>query len=344
MSYRKPGFALGSRPMPSSDGPATDAAPPPGLNARTRTMAAHDPHAPVGAMRAFAAVHPFLHAAAADGPGLLVSVVGPTGVVVAQDLLRPHDSATIGRHTECRIQVTSPDVSLRHLHAQVLPSATGVRVRVWDLQTGQPFRTEDGAQASAVVADGPLFITLGSYTFAFLATVPQVAEHPDEAWADLPPREFAAKNHSVVAAAAVARPTGEEKVKAARTAPITRIPAPTSLVSSHVPPHLRFARLTIEAQGRRLAHDVSLDDLRRGVLVGRYDRCQLGQVCETTVSRVHLLVVAVDDRIYAFDTASTNGTEYDGVRVASVRLGRSETLELGGETRLSWQTLARAAA
>src|SRR5690606_2815318 len=51
--------------------------------------------------------------------------------------------------------------------------------------------------------------------------------------------------------------------------------------------------------------------IHRGILLGRYERCDVDGsklLTSESISRVHLLVVEVSDRVYAIDTASTNGT------------------------------------
>jgi hypothetical protein len=59
--------------------------------------------------------------------------------------------------------------------------------------------------------------------------------------------------------------------------------------------------------GQQAAHD--------GILLGRYDRCDgtgLSPLAQEGISRVHLLLASVDDRLYAIDTASSNGTRKAG--------------------------------
>ena len=74
--------------------------------------------------------------------------------------------------------------------------------------------------------------------------------------------------------------------------------------------------------------------LRQGVLLGRYERCQLlGHLGPATeqISRVHLLVIQLDGALWAVDTASSNGTCSDGEAVKVVRLQQGTHLELAGE-------------
>jgi pSer/pThr/pTyr-binding forkhead associated (FHA) protein len=49
------------------------------------------------------------------------------------------------------------------------------------------------------------------------------------------------------------------------------------------------------------------EDLARGVLLGRYDRC-VERFDANEISRVHLLIARVGGDLVAIDTASTNGS------------------------------------
>ena len=77
-------------------------------------------------------------------------------------------------------------------------------------------------------------------------------------------------------------------------------------------------------------------ELERGLLLGRYDRCQ-GRLDDGMVSRVHALVLKRKDELLVIDTASTNGTDVI-FGAAQVDLGilrratiapRTVTLKLG---------------
>jgi len=297
---------------------------------------------PVTAPRAFAAIHPRLVEAAAHGPGVVLGVVGPLGTLVSDLVLRPNQCAMLGRHTSCRVRFEDPGLSLRHLAVHVEPVSGGLRTRVWDLHTSTPFRTEDGLHATAVVADGPLFITVGQYTIGMLAVDAQIAADTDVAWAALPPREFRTQAHADVSATSEPVPDSPRSVRRSSTR-ITRIPQLSRLVPRTLPTGLLFAQIAIDAGPRILVHDLALEHLRRGVLLGRYERCQAGHHCDESVSRVHLVIVAIGDTVWAIDTASTNGTTLNGDELRSARLTGDDTLSMAG-TVLYWRTFAAAAA
>ena len=60
-------------------------------------------------------------------------------------------SLIIGRHTECGLRLTSDGVSLRQLALYAQPESpdTAPVIRLWDLNTEQPFFTEDGQPSAA---------------------------------------------------------------------------------------------------------------------------------------------------------------------------------------------------
>jgi hypothetical protein len=94
------------------------------------------------------------------------------------------------------------------------------------------------------------------------------------------------------------------------------------------------------AAGSSTEFEVGDDDLERGVLIGRYMRCQLGSDADC-MSRIHLFVVADGDEVWAVDTASTNGTRYLGNHVAAAGLGERAVLTLADFVRLRWRRFSR---
>jgi hypothetical protein len=92
----------------------------------------------------------------------------------------------------------------------------------------------------------------------------------------------------------------------------------------------------------RIGHD----PLKDGVLLGRYARCDGagGLADDATLSRVHALLIQIDDSMLVVDTASSNGTWEHGERP------RSRVFMLDGNTgsssarpRARWRWAAEAA-
>ncbi|MGH9260076.1 MAG: FHA domain-containing protein, partial [Acidimicrobiales bacterium] len=78
----------------------------------------------------------------------------------------------------------------------------------------------------------------------------------------------------------------------------------------------------------------------RGVLLGRYPRCdggRLGVLCDPAISRVHALVIEIAGAHYVIDAGSTNGVWIGADRARMARLIPGLTVALaGGIATLEW--------
>lgn len=91
--------------------------------------------------------------------------------------------------------------------------------------------------------------------------------------------------------------------------------------------------LRVEAGDRVDRMALGASALERGVLVGRADRCA-SILTASRISRVHVLVIAIDGQVVAVDTGSTNGVFRDPeakVRARVVVLSRGEQAALVDE-------------
>lgn len=246
--------------------------------------------------------------------------------------------AVVGRHNHCDLVAGAPGLSLRHL--AVLVRATSLdelRVRVLDLNTEHHFYDEAGRPLMAVMADGPLFLRVGGLNFVALRT-PEPGGWPDDpeaAYRSLPERLFLEEKDPQPV-----RP----RVRAPHDPQVTRVlsmPRPLAetaeLCGENEPPR---GRITLHLKGDLLDRRIGSDALSRGVLLGRYERCQLSLGNDSMISRVHLLLVAEGDEVLAVDTGSTNGTEYQGRQIRIHRLEDGDSLELAGELTTTWRSLA----
>jgi hypothetical protein len=97
---------------------------------------------------------------------------------------------------------------------------------------------------------------------------------------------------------------------------------------------------TLELVGPRNRGTIRIghDELRDGVLLGRYARCNNAQLADDpSLSRVHALLIQIDDAILAIDTASLNGTrEGDQPKARLIQLQGDTELVLGTSTRARW--------
>ena len=71
----------------------------------------------------------------------------------------------------------------------------------------------------------------------------------------------------------------------------------------------RHGSLLLRARSGVMRVEVTDDDLQRGLLIGRSRRCVIGRGFDENdgLSRVHALILGLDDGVYAFDLASRYG-------------------------------------
>ncbi len=107
-----------------------------------------------------------------------------------------------------------------------------------------------------------------------------------------------------------------------------------------------LGHLTVSSRGKAQRIAVGEHAAGAGILLGRYDRCDThgaSVVSHHGISRVHLLVLAVGESVYAIDTGSTNGTFVAGsdAEVRISRLDADHELILGDElARVTWRPRA----
>jgi hypothetical protein len=266
-------------------------------------------------------------------PRLAMVGVHADGTVATAEV-PPDGFAVLGRHTRCDLVLDDPGLSLRHLVAHWTGGPTPT-VRLWDLRTAQPFVTEDGRSTSSVVAEGMLFCSVGPVALLFVPLEAiTFAMDADDAWSHLPQRRFA-----------TLRPAREHAPRRSRgEVTITHTLPPLVFGVFDPEPGRAVAELSLEVPGGRAVRRVSEEQLDRGLLFGRYERCQLSLDTDGWLSRVHLLVVRFGGRVWAIDTASTNGTRHNGVLVSALALGTHTRLALGRSCLVGWQVLPDAPA
>ncbi|MET0405003.1 MAG: FHA domain-containing protein [Cystobacter sp.] len=280
----------------------------------------------------------------ARGPTVLGVAVDEHLQVVGSVDIEPGQSVTVGRHTACGLHLPSESVSLRQLVVYAQSGAPGAPpdIRLWDLNTQQPFFTEDGEPNGAVIARGLLYVAVDGYALLFMPTRgfsgrawPEDAE---AAWSQLPPRQFIDQRSCSTDLGPPPRPRGAGQPPPSR---IIRVDAPKPL-SGQDRPESAWGSLRLVGAGQREEHYISLSRLEQGVLLGRYDRC--GIVLASSglgLSRVHLLLIRMGDEVLAIDTASSNGTWRGPVEVQTTALEDSDSLELGESLLIHWRRLSR---
>lgn len=298
--------------------------------------------------RSLARMPPLAQRAEDNGPGhRLVWVRGPS---FASTSISANGEAftVVGRHTQCGVVLPDdPSVALRHvLVRSVLLPAGGVALRVFDLHTDIGFVLPDGTRHTSIFAEGPIAIALGSYALVALPTESPGNELPGEMPApvvDTPPDV----RQQLEALAVAMSPYRVNARPLNRHSRITLMPCPV-MVGEPMPQSL--GRLTggrhaiTLARGQRSATmSITDDDLVRGVMIGRSEKCHsemLRRITDESTSRTHVLVLREGPMVYAYDLASTHGTYVNGMptrRVALSDAGSSVTLGRGDNAvHLAW--------
>jgi hypothetical protein len=258
--------------------------------------------------------------------------------------------AIAGRHPLCDISLAhDPTVSLRHALIGARATAGELRVRLLDLQSGGGFVTEDGRRCAALTADGAIFARIGLYHL-FLLPTGSLAPLPwgrtaEETWATIPERVYRDCRVDVRPPPLVAQPAvqpGPRALPARRPTIITQIIDPPGMLRPFRPvPGARgpaVARIELGSKAGFEHFVVHEAELERGLLVGRYDRCQIG-ARDHALSRVHLLVIRDGDSFWTVDTASSNGTTWNGESVRRAPLKDGSLLVLARGLALRWRAV-----
>jgi hypothetical protein len=303
----------------------------------------------------FLRVYPRLRAILrrAAAPSFLLACEGPWGGVDHTTLpLCDQDSShrVLGRHTACDVFLgKDPSLSLRHLLASAWLDAEGTpQLRVLDLGGEVKMRLHNGTQSAGFRTDGPCVASLGaSALFLLLVDGREWPDDPHEAWDLLAAREVLEQHESrndtefirtVRPRLRLVRPAPEAILSGSddNSTLIVQLAAPSELLE--LPPDSPGAIGYLTLPGDRFVR-LSPSDLARGVLVGRYERCELGGALfsdANTVSRVHLCLALDPTGLWAIDTCSTNGTWHEGNPIQAIKVGASATFTLGGQP-LTWQ-------
>ncbi len=291
-----------------------------------------------------------------EEPGLAVIAVDErsgraAGLVRLCARVERHVAAIVGRHDACDLYVTgSAQLALRHL-AIILDPVTswragdkGVRYRVLDLRTTEGFHDEEGRPLRGLRSEGPGVLTCAHHAM-FLLPLGDPTDWPtsaEDAWNCMPERVYFDE--------ADAFPQGSMP----RMMPVSAHPSPhqrrTIVTRTQGPRDSAICMLTddgdlagtLELTGPNWRETIAIGRraLDEGVLLGRYSRCdgaaKLAQ--DATLSRVHALLIQIDNSVLVVDTASSNGTWEQGQRPRArvFSLDGDSELVLGKVTRARW--------
>lgn len=297
---------------------------------------------------------------AALEPGIVLAAVQSTSGRVACMSLQARteraNAAIIGRHTRADLRLRGDDsVPLRHIAAVTFPhdpaGQTAPRVLLADLHTSQGFEDETGALRLAVLTEGPCLLRSGDHAVYCLPArlARGLPTDPERAWEALPERVHLERTRGIrpadtgmrTAAAPVRSGPGQGTVSRVMPVQPPVMLDPERLLERDEAPLGELAIHTRTGTHRTL--QVGRQALRRGVLVGRYERCVtpvLRSIELDSISRVHLLLIELDGRHHAIDTASRNGVFADGEPVRVIALEHGTRLDLAAEAAiLHWRLL-----
>jgi hypothetical protein len=265
----------------------------------------------------------------------------------------------VGRHGQCDLFLDGDAaLSLRHLVVIVEPATdwggpggADVRYRLVDLRTGTGFIDEAGRMLEAATALGPAFVMVGRYLLLCFPTGGD--EWPRElesALALLPERIYVderdaepdrwqrqrrgfAEGTNVEDTSVKPAPVGASVITAVRGPARARIAAVDG-------GEARIGQFELSSRLGRDVIDVGAEALRRGLLLGRYSRCDTAgarSLALERISRVHVLVIEIAGRVWMIDAASTNGIAVGGKSVRVHAIGDGEQLDLGGAGAVRWR-------
>jgi hypothetical protein len=292
-----------------------------------------------------------------DEPGLAIIAIDedtgrPAGIVRLTARVQRPVAAIIGRHDHCDLYLAGRDeLSLRQL-AVVLepvtswtPGATNVRYRILDLRTTEAMTGEDGKRMRGLVAEGPAIVRCGGYTL-FALPLGDPSDWPasaEDAWSMLPARVYLDEIPPDIARGSLPRmPASPSRSSGAHATHITRTHGPRDSGMKLVEGDAT-GMLELHTPKRTVTLAIGESALKDGVLIGRYDRCDATDAAheDTSISRVHALLIRIEDRLLLIDTASSNGTFERGEQVRVVVIDADTEMRLGKKTYARWRTVAR---
>nr|HEX4316414.1 FHA domain-containing protein [Kofleriaceae bacterium] len=293
-----------------------------------------------------------------DEPGLAIVAVDATtgraaGLVRLSARVGRPVTAIVGRHDHCDLFLDNDArLPLRQLAVVLAPVKSWERgrpeihYRVFDLRTQDGVRDEDNRALRGLRAEGPAILRVGGYVL-FMLPIGDPTDWPasaDDAWQQLPERVYLDELTHAPGGSLSHLKLPKDNGRT-RHSVVYRTAGPRD-TSVRLAAGEAVGELEITSRDRSVTFSVGAEALRDGVLLGRYARCDAaaGVAEDNSMSRVHLLLVQVDDQLLAIDTASSRGTKLadstdgDHVRIAVVE--REISLVLGKRTSVRWRWVA----
>ena len=245
-----------------------------------------------------------------DEPGVALIAIDeasamPVGMACVRARVDRHVCAIIGRHDRCDLFLPGSDqLALRQLAVIVSPvrnwraGTADVSFQMLDLRTAGGMVDEQTRHLRGLRSEGPTFVRCGGYLVLALP-LGDATDWPvsaDDAWAFLPERVYFDERPDRVRGSVVAIPPRRDP----QITSVVRLAGPSEIGMVAARPDELAGRLEIRGPMGKGAIDVGRQALSDGVLLGRYARCDgAGLAADDSVSRVHLLLAHVDDRLLA---------------------------------------------
>jgi len=287
---------------------------------------------------------------AVDEPGVaLVAVDELTGNAMGMACLRArvdrHVTAIVGRHDKCDLYIEGNDrLALRQLAVVLDPVSSWragislVSFRILDLRTTDGMVDEEGRPLRGLRSEGPAMVRCGGCAI-FALPLGDPTDWPaaaSDAWECMPERVYH-DELTRVPDASIVRELGVPNPQITQV--VIRTAGPRVTGMQLVSDRDLAGRLLMSGSWGQVAIAIGHQALREGVLIGRYARCDgaTGLCVDMSISRVHALLLLVDDRVLVIDVASTNGIrEVEGRDARVIELAGETELELGNATRVRW--------
>jgi hypothetical protein len=292
-------------------------------------------------------------------PGIAIVAVDmstgrPMGCVRLLARVQRHVAAVVGRHDQCDLFLTGHDrLALRHMVVIVDPVSdwrlgATVRYRMLDLRTGDGFTDETGRPLRGLRCEGPAVLGCGGHAL-FVLPLGDPSDFPasaQEAWSFLPERVYFDELDKCPEGSMPRLPRIERVDPIADSVThrsmIIRTHGPRDTAVSLVASGDIAGMLELVGPRNRGTIRIGADELRDGVLIGRYARCNNAQLADDpSLSRVHALIIQIEDAVLAIDTASLNGTRESGQTSARlIQIHGDRELVLGTSTRARWHWMS----
>ena len=284
-----------------------------------------------------------------DEPGVAIVAVDeqtgrPAGIARLTARVGRPVAAIVGRHDQCDLYLDGSErLALRQLAVVLAPVKSWeagrpqVQYRVFDLRTGDGMVDEEGKHLRALRAEGPSVLRVAGYTL-FILVLGDPTDWPesaDDAWAILPERVYF---DELDAAPAGSLPRLRIPRDDRRSSVVIRTAGPRDTGMRLGNDEAVAGTLEIEGPNRRIRLRVGQDALADGVLLGRYSRCDgTDALDDPSLSRVHAMLLHVDEQLVMIDTSSSNGMRIVGEeKTRLIVLEHDAELKMGRATKLRW--------